>query len=1008
MERITTWAFRNKAAVIVCVVLVLVLGLVSYLTLPKELLPEADQKSVMITAFGQGYDAIAMADEVATPIEQAVATVKGKTEVDSTSGDGYSQVTVYFDANTDMKNAKAEVASALDSVQFPEGVQKPFVTQLNTSAIPVADVAITFHHAITQKDIDTVKDEIVPRFQDIKGVANAGVFGEEDTQVVIHLNQAKMNQFHLPLQAVMGILQGKNLTASVSEDTIDGESSTIQVVGKIDSLNQLKSLYVVPGVKLSDIATVDVQRPGHTVTHVDGKDAVLIFIQKMGSANAVSIAKDARDIAAEISKDFGPAIHAWVPFATADAVLNGVNSMMREVLTGALFATIVIFLFLRNLRMTLVTVVSIPLSLGLTLFLLSESGVTLNVLTLGAVAVAVGRLVDDSIVVIENAYRKSQLQGANRDTVIEAVKEVGAAITSSTLTTIAVFLPIGLVEGGLRQLLFPFALTIVYSLLSSLVVALTVVPLMSAGLLKRARLREHRKPVRYMKMLTWMLNHKWVPVLFAILIFAGSIGAYIALPKAQVDTSDSTDIVVSLKYPSTTPFERVKEQAIRLEDYVVRQPETKDTLMVLGNSDTAAKTYGGVQSPTEAQFDVIMKEGVNANDFMKRVALQKPNYPDAELSVYASSGADFGEGNVVNIDLTGQHTQDLLTAAGQVVNAVKGVDGVQKVTTNQQDVKPTYVVTVNPSVANAQDVAMQLRALLNQVPIGTMKLDGHDTAVTIDKLNNPEKSSDLDHMLIATKTGLVPLGKIATIHKTNNPSTVLRKDGKEYIRVAIQVDPKKLSDVQKQVELKLQKVKFPSGVSRITGGAIAQMTSDVQDLAKTMAVAIGIVYLIMVLTFKTLRAPLAILFTLPLAAVGAILGLMISGTPADQTSYIGMLILIGIVVTNAIVLLDRVRHNEAHMSIRDALVEAAATRVRPILMTAVATICAMLPLLITRNEMGSIVSKSMAVVVIGGLAVATLLTLIIIPVVYELLHFRKAKKQRKAQAARIASIAQAN
>ncbi len=1002
MERITQWAFRNKAAVIVSVVLALVMGLVSYFSLPKEFLPAVDAPNIMVTVTAPGFDAATMADEVAAPIEQAVAAVPGKTTVMSTSADGYTSVNIMFDTKTKMKDAKLDVQDALSNVTLPEGVSKPNIVQLNTSQIPVADVAVTFQDGINDQNLNLVRKKIIPAFQDIEGVSAAMVYGDNPNQVVVHLDKDKMAQYKLPLQSVMGVLQGQNLTAAVGEKDIAGDASSIRVIGKVDSLSALRSLNVVPGVKLGDIASIDLQPSSQNITHVNGKSAVLVIVSKTPDANAVAVGEDVKKVAEQLSSEYGPKVHVEVPFATATMVLNSVNGMMREVLTGALFATIVILLFLRSVRMTLITIVSIPLSLGLTLFLLSESGITLNIITLGAVAVAVGRLVDDSIVVIENIYRKSQIEGYSKETLIQGTKEVATAITSSTLTTIAVFLPMGLIQGALQQLMLPFALTIVYSLLSSLLVALAVVPLMSMGMLKNAKLREHRRPERFMRFIRWNLAHKWLPLTLAALLFVGSIGTYVAMPKGAIDSSDSSYVEATLNYPTSTPLDEVKAGAERLEKIITAQPEAKDTLLMIGNSADDAK-YGALKSPTLATFDIIMKDGADAESFIKHVQEHKSEFPNATLSVYAPSG--FGGGNTINIDLYGNNADDLYKASTQVMNAVKGIDGVTKVTSNQQDIKPSYEIKVKPSVANAQEIATQLRSVLNQVPIGTMKLDDQNTTVVLDSTVSPKSLDDLKKIQIATKTGVVPLSSVATITKVEKPGTLLRKDGDEFVQVNVVVDPKKLSAVTADIQMQTRDLKLPSGVTMNTGGASTDQANQFSDLFKTMLVAIGIVYLIMVLTFKSLRAPLAILFSLPLAAIGGILGLMISQVPVDPTSLIGALMLIGIVVTNAIVLIDKVKQNEQHMIIREALVDAAATRMRPILMTAIATICAMLPLVFGKTEEGSLVSKGLAVVVIGGLTVATLLTLVIVPAMYELLHFLKSRRQRKSQVSTVSASA---
>ncbi len=998
MSLLTKWAFKNKAAVTVVVILSLVIGVVSYFTLPMEFLPEADQPTVTVVTLGQGSDSKTMVDKVTTPIENAVASVKGKTNVFSTTGDGYSQVHISFDSKTDMKEAKAEVESDLSKITFPDGVQKPNIVQLNTNQIPIAEVSLTFKDGLTKANMEKAEKEIQPKFKALDGVGSVTLYGKTDPRVVIQLDNAKMAAYHIPLQSVMGILQGQNMAVSVGEKTIDGKAANFKVLGDTDSLDKLKNLTIpspvpnAPKVKLGDIAAIKSQSNQESITRINGKEALVLDITKAENASAVTVGKEVNKEAKKIAGEVSGA-KAEVIFATSDMVQHSVNSMMREVLMGALFATIVIVLFLRNLRSTMITIVSIPLSLGITLFLLWKSGITLNILTLGGVAVAVGRLVDDSIVVIENIFRKTQENEFNKATILEAIKEVASAITSSTLTTVAVFLPMGLIQGSLRSFIYPFALTITYSLLASLIVALTVVPLMSYGMLKKAKLPAHKEPVRYKKVLTWSLNHKFVPILLAIIFFAGSIGLYFAMPKGAIDAKNAQNVGVNLTFPSQTPLGTVNKRALDFEKELRKLNGYKYIITQAGNNPDQAQ-WGQVSNPTQATYTVIMKDGADADKFIKNVKKLKNDFSDADLSVSAGSMMGSSSSSEITLDLVGKNNQDLIAASHKVMDRIKGISGVNKVTSNQEETKTVYNIKVNSSEANTQQVAMQLHALMNPTPIGTVNLNKKDTTVYLDAGFTPTSSADIQNSKIMTETGVVSLSDIASIEKSKQSSTILHKDGDQYLRVSILVDSDKLSVVSDKINKATKELKLTKGVKLVTGGATTQQSSDFADLGLTMLASIGLVYLIMVITFKNLRTPIAILMTLPLASIGAILGLLITRVPIDPTSLFGALMLIGIVVTNAIVLIDRVKQNENHMTIREAIVEGAATRIRPILMTAVATICAMVPILFGDSETGALVSKGLAVVVIGGLTVATALTLVIVPVFYELLYFKKSKKQR--------------
>ncbi|MFD1708786.1 efflux RND transporter permease subunit [Siminovitchia sediminis] len=995
----TKWALKNRAAVILMTVLVLGLGTLSYFTLPKEFMPAANNPAVTVIVMGQGTDADTMTEQVTKPIEKAIGSVKGKTNVFSTSADGYTSIDIILDPTVDTKEAKTQVQEVLAGVELPEGYSKPIVSQLNLDMIPLWQIGISFPKGLDRENMETIENEIIPTFQGISGISDVLVYGKQQTQVNITLDQDKMSSYQIPVQALMGILQGKNLAVAVGEETVDERNTNLKIVGQVEGTKELENMEIAPDIKLKDIANVSISDSSETFfTRVNGEESVALLLHKESNANAVAVGKKVEKAMEKVNKDFSPAMEASMLISFSEFIVNSVDSMMQAVLLGALFATIVIFLFLRHFRMTLITIVSIPLSLGLTLFLLSQSGITLNILTIGAVAVAVGRLVDDSIVVIENIYRRAQHGDFSKEVIIQSTKEVAAAITSSTLTTVAVFLPMGLVK-SLEELLLPFALTITYALLSSLLVALIVVPLMSSRLLKQGKMPVYKKPKRYIKILDWCLRHKWVPLLLSTVIFIAAVGAYAVMPKGMAEAGDN-DISVTVVYPDDVPFSEVKEEAFELESYLMDQRGVDEVITFLGSNPEDAQ-FSQVNSQNQGNFHIVMEEGADTEQLMENIEKQKEKYPEADFDILVVSLVSFSD-STITLDLVGNNADQLIEASKQVMEEVEDVDGVEKVTSNQNELKAVYDIQIDQEKANTEEVARQVQWLLNPFPIGNIKVDGKDTPVLLDSAIHPTSEQELKNIPVVIGEDSIKLSSIATLEKTEKPTKILRKDGKEYVRVSVEADPKNLSKIANEVHMKAGSLTLPKGVSLEYGGAASAQSDQFLELFQLMAVSIGLVYLIMVLTFKTLRAPLVILFTLPLALIGAILGLLVSRTPIDIGAMIGALMLIGIVVTNAIVLLDRVRQNEQTMPIREALLEAGATRFRPIVMTALATIFAMIPLLMGKEEMGSLVSKGLAVVVIGGLSVATILTLVIIPVVYELFHFRKAKRQRMAEEEKVA------
>jgi len=996
MHKLTKWAFNNKAGMSIIVVMSLIAGVFSYLLLPMELLPSADNPAVTVTAIGPGYDAKSMEQSVTTPLEDAVSAVKGRTDTLSTSGNGFSQINIFYGSDTDMKEAKAEVESAIANVQLPERVMKPYVVQLNTSMIPVAFVTVGFKDGVTEERKHALQKQVVQEFQKIDGVAQAQLGGVSQPTVSITPDPAKLAEKGVPYQALMGVLQGRDASATVGEKIIDGASGNVKVTATVEGIDELKKLPVAAGVKLGDVADVAAADNAQSVTRVDGENVLLMTITKTSNANAVAVGESIEKTAERLTDELGDVV-VKVPMNTSDNITDSVNSMLREVLLGALFATIVILIFMRNFRATLVTIVSIPLSLGITLYLLDLSGVTLNIVTLGGVAVAVGRLVDDSIVVIENIYRRLQKEAFSVDLIIDATKEVATAITSSTLTTVAVFLPMGLLRGGLQAFLLPFALTVSYSLLASLFVALTVVPLLSATLLRGTTQKEHEPSKRFTRFLDWNLSHKWLPLTIAFLLLIGSVAGYASLPKGALDTSDAESLLVTLEFPVQTPFEEIVAEGEKLEAFLVKQPEKDWIAMSAGNSQDGAQ-YGNVSATNVVNYQIQMKEGADAEALIERIQGQRSSFPNADLNAGPIDMMSGGGGTDVYIDVTGDDPEKLTEASESIMAKVKGVKDVLKVKSNQEQKKPVYTFEVDPVKAKASDIGMQLQGMLNAMPIGQLKSGSLTSSVMLQPVVNVGSESDLKGLTVMTDAGPVPVTSVAKLVKTEEPGMFYHKNGKPYIRITATADPERLSIVGADITKALADVKLPEGVDMFIGGASADQASDFADLGMTALISIFIVYLIMVVTFKTLRAPLAIMFSLPLAAIGAVLGLIVSGVSPDFTAAFGALMLIGIVVTNAIVLIDRVHQNEQHMTIREALLEAAATRMRPIFMTAIATVCAMMPLVLGSHDSGGmgIVSQSLAIVVIGGLVVATVLTLIIVPCIYELLFFRKSRRQRRA------------
>ncbi|MFA2810975.1 efflux RND transporter permease subunit [Bacillus mycoides] len=1004
MDRLTKFSLKNRAAIIIMVFLISILGVYSGSKLPMEFLPSIDNPAITVTTLSQGLDAETMTKDVTDPLEKQFRNLEHIDGITSSTHEGLSRIDIAYTSKANMKDAAREVEKTINTIKLPKDVTKPVVSQLNTSMIPLAQITIQKQNGFSKADEKQIEKEIVPQLESIDGVANVMFFGKSTSELSIVLDPNQLKDKNVTSQQVLTVLQGKETSTPAGAITVNKAEYNLRVIGDIKNVNDIKNITVTPQVKLQDVAQIELKQHYDTISHINGEEGTGLIIMKEPSKNAVAIGKEIDKKIKDISKQYKNQFSIKLLASTHEQVENAVTSMGKEVILGAIAATLIILIFLRSFRTTLIAVISIPLSILLTLFLLHQSNITLNILTLGGLAVAVGRLVDDSIVVIENIFRRLQKESFSKDIILDATKEVAVAITSSTLTTVAVFLPIGLVSGVIGKLMLPMVLAVVYSILSSLIVALTVVPLMAFLLLKKTKRRNSHSSPRYVATLKWALSHKFIILLTSFLLFAGSIAAYILLPKANIKSEDDTMLSVNMTFPGDYDSEAKKQKAFDFEKKLLSNSDVTDVILRMGSSAEDAQ-WGQTTQNNLATIFVVFKKGSDIDQYIKELKKDLTAFEPAELDYIKTSYSDSGGGNNLQFNVTATNETNLKKAANIVETKLKGMDDLSKVKTNIEESKKEWQIHIDQTKAEQLGLTPELAAqqvsfLMKKSPIGEISINNEKTTIMIEhKKASVNKQEDiLNTNILSPINGPIPLKDIATISEKQLQTEIFHKDGKETIQITAEASSEDLSKVSAEVNKAIADLDLPTGAKVNIAGATESMQENFTDLFKIMGIAIGIVYLIMVITFGQARAPFAILFSLPLAAVGGILGLIISRTPVDVNSLIGALMLIGIVVTNAIVLIERVQQNrENGMETREALLEAGSTRLRPIIMTAITTIVAMLPLLFGQSQAGSMVSKSLAVVVIGGLAVSTVLTLVVVPVMYELLDKigRKRRSRRK-------------
>ncbi|WP_062232795.1 efflux RND transporter permease subunit [Fictibacillus sp. FJAT-27399] len=765
----------------------------------------------------------------------------------------------------------------------------------------------------------------------------------------------------------------------------------------------------LPTVKLKDIASIKSVGKAESISRTNGHESIGVQIVKSADANTVNVADDVRKELKQIKKDH-PGLKTVNVFDQATPIKESVSTMLNKALIGGLFAVIIILLFLRNIRSTVIAVISIPLSLLMAILALKQMDITLNIMTLGAMTVAIGRVVDDSIVVIENIYRRMSLTGERikgKELITSATREMFIPIMSSTIVTIAVFLPLGLVKGPVGELFLPFALTIVFALVASLIVAITVVPAFADSLFKKGLKNKkevgHDKPGAlagfYKRVLNWWLNHKFVSFGLAILLLAGSL---FLVPKIGVSflPSDDQKMVIATFNPEPGQTRKdVEKESLKAEKLLIDRKHVK-TIQYSVGGENPMNPAASNQAMFFMEYD---KDTPNFEKEQKRVIddLQgTTNKGEWKAQDFGATGGS----NKLEVQVYGNNIKDIKPVTEKVQNIMDDKNSLRNVDSSLSKSYQEYTIAADQKKLSklgltASQIGMELNDSGDKSALTTLKKDGKDINVYVKVDKSKYKDiNDLTAKKLQSATGKeVAISDVAKVKKGETADTVTRKDDKIYASVSGDVTSKNVNKVSADVKKEIDKLDLPNGVDVKMGGVTEDINESFSQLGLAMLAAIAIVYFVLVVTFGGALAPFAILFSLPFTLIGALVALYISGESISISAMIGALMLIGIVVTNAIVLIDRVIHKENKgLPTREALLEAGATRLRPILMTALATIGALIPLALG-FEGGGLISKGLGVTVIGGLTSSTLLTLVIVPVVYEFLM--KLTRRNKKEAA---------
>lgn len=1050
MNRIIGFSLKNKFAVWLLTLIITVAGLYSGMNMKLETIPNISTPIVTVMTVYPGATPEEVDDKVSVPFEKRVRNLDGVTSVSSSSFQNASSLQIEYNFDKDMEKAEEEVMDELSKIQLPEGVKDPEVSRVSINAFPVMSLSISKTQESLSELTKSVEDVIVPELEGIEGVSSIQISGQQVDEVKIKFDEEKMKSYGLTEETVNNLIKGSDVTIPLGLYTFKETEKSVVVDGNITTINHLKELKIpimpssggqgnqqmpgaapqglgqqqaggsqtaaqnqqsiseIPTVELQEIASIAVVGKAESISRTNGETSIGVQIVKTGDANTVEVVNAVKDELDDMEKEID-GLTVTPIFDQGEPIEQSVSTMLNKAIVGAVFAMIIILLFLRNFKTTIISVISIPLSLLIGILVLKQMDITLNIMTLGAMTVAIGRVIDDSIVVIENIYRrmllkKEELSGASL--IKEATKEMFKPILSSTIVTVAVFLPLGLVKGPVGEMFLPFALTIVFSLLASLLVAITIVPMMAHSLFKNVAPKDEpheekengRLARGYKRLLDWTLNHKIITSAIAVLALVGSLFLVPVIGVSFLPSEEEKMVVATYKPEPGQTLVDVEKIATDAENLLDKKEDVTKIQFSVGSENPM--NPGQTNS---AMFFIEYDKDTPDFDIEKEAVIDELKKVTTKGEWASQDFSGMGSTNAVSMQVYGDSSEDIQPVIKKIESIMKDNKSLTNVKTSISETYDEFTLVADQEKLSqlgltAGQIGMELSNGKQQQVLTTVKHDGKDVNVYVEV----DKEAYQDINDITNRTVQSPLGKAVPIHEVvkveegNTSDTVTRRDGRIYADVSGEITSKDVAKVSTAVKEEVDKLEIPSNVEVSMGGVTEDINESFTQLGLAMLAAIAIVYLVLVITFGGGLAPFAILFSLPFTIIGGLLGLLISGETLSVSAMIGALMLVGIVVTNAIVLIDRVIHNETDgMSTREALLEAAGTRLRPILMTALATIGALAPLAIGL-EGGGLISKGLGVTVIGGLTSSTLLTLVIVPIVYESLMKFKNRKKSKA------------
>lgn len=1009
---------------------VIVLGIMSLLRVPVDLMPDVTSPTLSISTTYENANPAEIEELITRPIEEAMSAVPSVEEVSSMSSEGISNVRVTFSWGTDLDTAANDVRERLDRVigKLPDEADRPVLRKFDMASFPIMILGASSRLDPVQMR-KLIEDQIKYRIERVSGVAALDIWGGQQREIHVLLDPEKIKSLGIPLDELM--LNIKNANVNLPAGTLEGDihEMVIRTPGEFTSLEQLRETTVAirdsTPIRLRDLAEIDDSWQKITrIVRVNGLPGIRLSVNKQSGRNTVEVARDVRAELKKIDMDI-PQLRIATIVDTSDYIRRSISNVGQSAIYGGLFAIIILLIFLRNFRSTFIIATAIPISIIATFMLIYFGGFTLNLMTLGGLALGVGMLVDNAIVVLENIsrLRDTEFRDNAIDAAVKGSDEVAAPIVASTLTTVVVFLPLIFVRGMGGVMFRQLAYVIGFALLCSMIVALTLIPMLASRFLKAVDLTADVNEAiahkffritglffdavesRYKRLLDRALRHRLMVVTGAVIIFVISIFLIQFVGSELMPSADEGQVRVEVEMEVGTKLSILEESFKKIEAIVEKEvPEAENVISNLGGS--AWRASGSHKGDITINLKP-QKERKRSSDQIAAVLRSKlANIPGTTIRTRAGQGLFIlrmasGSADKLRVEVRGYDIETADALAQRVKSIVETVPGVTDAKVSRDSGQPERLVVVDRAKAETMKVSVsQVASMLQTVLGGTRSSyyrEAGDEYTILVKLKDAEKRT-LQEVLDLTLTNRdgqpIVMRNIVNVEPSTGPIGIERIDQDRVVFVDANISGRDLGTIIADTREKLRAVPIPQHFAIVFGGDFEEQQKAFHDLGIGLILALFMVYMVMACQYESLRDPLIVMFSVPMALIGVVLILLLTNTTFNVQSYIGCIMLGGIVVNNAILLVDHTNllRNRDGMNTFDALAEAGRRRLRPILMTALTTVLGLLPLALGMGEGGE-AQAPMARAVIGGLTSSTLLTLVFVPVIYSLFYEGLKKKR---------------